>query len=229
MTAWWMGLDLLHQVFYLIAIPFTAILILQTVLLLIGLGHSGDSDIDTDHDFDHDFDHDLDHDLDHDFDHDYDHALDHDVNHGFGDDAGHDHIGARHSQGLRMLSLRGIVAFMAVSGWTGISLLDLGAAPGLAVAGAAAAGFLAMLLVAWFMKMMTKLQQDGAIDLQNAVGLTGEVYIPITPEQKGKITLLLQERLCELDAAGDEPMKTGQRVKVIRVTDDHTAVVQPIN
>lgn len=216
MTAWWMGLDLLHQVFYLIAIPFTVILVLQTILLLIGLGHDSDTDIDTDHDFDHDLDHD------------YDHALDHDANHDFGDDAGHDHTGAQHAQGLRMLTLRGIVAFMAVSGWTGVSLLDLGAAPGLAVAGAAVAGLLAMLLVAWFMKTMTRLQQDGTLDLQNAVGLTGEVYIPITPEQKGKITLLLQERLCEMDAAGSEPMKTGQRVKVIRVTDDNTAIVQPI-
>ena len=60
MFAWWSQLGLLEQVLYIIAIPSTLILIIQTVLLLFGLGHDGDADLD--HDLDHDFDANLDHD-----------------------------------------------------------------------------------------------------------------------------------------------------------------------
>lgn len=210
MTAWWTGLDVMHQVFYLIAIPFTVILVLQTILLLLGLGHH---DSDVDHDVDHDFDHDCGPDCDHDVDHDID----------------HDGIGAEHGTGLRMLTLRGIVAFMAVCGWVGVSMLDLGAGNGLSIAVALLAGFAAMLLVALFMKMMTRLQQAGNLDVHNAVGLTGEVYIPIRAGQKGKVSLLVQERLVEMDAIseGDE-FSTGQQVRVVRVTDGNVLVVEAV-
>lgn len=196
MTAWWTGLDVMHQVFYMIAIPFTVILVLQTVLLLLGLGQQ---DADVDHDVDGDIDH----------------------------DAAHDSVGAQHAMGLRMLTLRGIVAFMAVCGWVGISMLDLGAGNGLSVAVAVLAGLAAMVLVAWFMKLMTRLQQSGNLDAQNAVGLTGEVYIPIRAGQKGKVSLVVQERLTEMDAVstGDELM-TGQRVRVVRVTESNVLVVE---
>ncbi len=45
MIEWWNGLDLAGQIFALIAIPSTLVLVVQTVLLLFGLG---DDDIDTD-------------------------------------------------------------------------------------------------------------------------------------------------------------------------------------
>ena len=71
-TNWWEGLTLLQQCFAVVAIPATVILLLQTVLLLFGMGgHDADhGEVDTDHDFDHDMDHELDHDTKQDFDHD---------------------------------------------------------------------------------------------------------------------------------------------------------------
>ena len=44
MLNWWMSLDLIQQIFALIAIPSTLVLLVQTILLLIGLGDSGEAD-----------------------------------------------------------------------------------------------------------------------------------------------------------------------------------------
>lgn len=52
MIEWWDSLTQLERVFAAVAIPSTIILLLQTVLLLFGLGgdHDGDMSVETDHD-----------------------------------------------------------------------------------------------------------------------------------------------------------------------------------
>ena len=47
MAAWWDSLGLVSQIFAAIAIPATLILLIQTILMLIGIGsdHGGDCDI----------------------------------------------------------------------------------------------------------------------------------------------------------------------------------------
>lgn len=52
MIAWWNELDILRQVFMLIAIPSTLVMIVQAVMLLVGLGDDGDMDVDGDDVFD---------------------------------------------------------------------------------------------------------------------------------------------------------------------------------
>ena len=55
MLNWWISLDLIQQIFALIAIPSTLILLVQTILLLIGLGDGGEADggaLDADGDID---------------------------------------------------------------------------------------------------------------------------------------------------------------------------------
>lgn len=48
MLNWWNELMLAQQIFALIAIPSSLILVIQTVLLLLGIGDDGDADIDAD-------------------------------------------------------------------------------------------------------------------------------------------------------------------------------------
>ncbi len=48
MSAWWNSMTGLQQVFACIGIPATLVLVVQTVLLLLGIGDDADSDIDTD-------------------------------------------------------------------------------------------------------------------------------------------------------------------------------------
>lgn len=222
MFAWWEGLTLLQQIFYLIAIPSTLVLLIQTVMLLFGLGH--DSDTDVDHDLDHDFDHDFDHDLDSgvsDGPCDVDHTFDHD----------HDHDSASdHETGLRLITVRGVVAFLAVCGWVGLALIELDLSVVIAIPLAVLAGFSAMFLVAAVMMWVSRMQQSGNLDLHNAIGLTGDVYVPIPKGGKGKVTLVVQERFLELDASCDsQNLHTGDRVQVVGVTPYDTLLVEPAN
>ena len=48
MINWWNELDLIQQIFALIALPSTVLIIVQTVLLLIGIGADSDADVDAD-------------------------------------------------------------------------------------------------------------------------------------------------------------------------------------
>lgn len=54
MLNWWTSLELTQQIFACIAIPSSLILLIQTILLLIGIGGDGDGDIDGDIDGDFD-------------------------------------------------------------------------------------------------------------------------------------------------------------------------------
>ncbi len=54
MIQWWNELDTLRQIFMLIAIPSTLIMLVQAIMLLVGLGGDGDVDMDGDDIFDGD-------------------------------------------------------------------------------------------------------------------------------------------------------------------------------
>ncbi len=220
-TNWWDGLTLLQQCFAVVAIPATVILVLQTVLLLFGLGGHDADHGEVDHDFDHDTDHDFAHDVDHDFDHDHDLDHDHDA-----------HDGAHHAAGIRLFTLRGIVALFAVGGWLGVAMCDLGLSPALAGLIAAAGGFAALVIAALVIKYALRLQENGNIAAKNAVAHTATVYIPIPAARSGcgKVTMNLQERFVEMDALTDcdRVLKTGETVQVVGVTDEDRLVVRPL-
>lgn len=198
MLNWWSELPVVEQVFYMIAVPSTIILLIQTILLMFGMGHGGDADGDYG-----------------------------DMSGGHDGDVGHD--AAEHVAGLRILSVRGIVAFLAVCGWVGIALLDLGVSLPVSLFFSIAAGLAAMVLVAFLIGLSMKLQQSGNVDMHNAVGVIGEVYLPISPDSKGKVTLVVQERFMEMDAIClTEPLKVGTRVRVEDVTESNVLIVSKV-
>ncbi|MDR1891940.1 MAG: hypothetical protein LBQ48_02880 [Oscillospiraceae bacterium] len=210
---WWATLSTFQQIFAAMAIPASVVLMIQMVFLFIGLGSHG-GDLSHGHDFDNDFDHDAA--PDHDFS-----AHDHESG---GNDYGHD--------GLRLLTVRGIVAFFAVGGWSGVALLDSGAAPSLAVGLAVLIGIAMMLIVALIMMFAVRLQENGNLQYENAVGLNATVYITIPPAQsgRGKINLNLQEQFIEADAVTDAaiPIKPGRQVKIAAALDENTFLVSSV-
>lgn len=219
--SWWASLDMVSQALACVAIPATVVLVIQTLLLLLGVGfHAGDGIDGADHDFGdgaHDFSdaHDFGHiDHDHDFDHDHD----------------HDH--GEHSSGIRLFSVRGFVAFFAVGGWLGIAMIESGVGAVLSVVTAFVAGVLVLLLVAFVMKLLCDMQESGNIDLRNAVAKNGKVYIriPAARAGAGKITLTLQGTFSEMDAVTDyhEDILPGKMVQVVAVTAEDTLVVRPL-
>lgn len=226
-TDWWQALTGLQQVLACFAIPATVILLLQTILLLFGAGgheadHGGLEDSsglsDTAEAADGQAEGDVDVQLGQEAE--------------AGQDAGVGHDGAHHAAGVRILTVRGLVAFFAVGGWLALAMIDLGLPAGGAVALGAAGGFLALLLVAFIIKWALRLQENGTLSLRNAVAHTGSCYITVPARRTGtgKVTVLVQEQLVELDAVTDweEPIKAGVQIQVVGLASENTLVVRPL-
>ena len=147
MQAWWDALDILGKTFALIAIPSTLILVVQTILMFIGIGSEGAADA-ADADMPDDIP---------------------DTDGIFGDDVPGgtdiDGIDTSAEPGLKILSFRTVIAFLAVFGWVGIELLKLGANSIVSIAVGFAAGFCIMLIVAFLIRELFKLQSSGNADI----------------------------------------------------------------
>jgi len=132
--------------------------------------------------------------------------------------------------GFRFFTVRGIIAFLAVMGWTGLTMLSYNNGLPLSLTVAVLAGFAAMLVVAWMFRVFMKLQNDGTADIKNAVGKVGTVYLTVPPsrKEKGKVNVVFQERLIEVDAVtdGDTPLTYGTEVLVVDVSGLNTVVVK---
>ncbi len=203
MAEWWNALSVLQQVFLCAAVPFTIIMIIQAILTFVGLGGHGEDTDSGDMDA-QDIDvHDMDiHDVGHDGHTD-----------GHPDEPG-DAIG-----GFRFFTLRGIVAFFCIFGWTGFALYDTTLSVPAILAISFAAGLAAMLLIGLMFYAVRRMQDSGNIRYSNAVGQSARVYIPIPASRAGagKVMVTIQERLVEAEAVTDEEKRlaTGETVQVV--------------
>lgn len=216
---WWNNLQMVEQVLYCIAVPASLILIIQTVMMLLGLGEGGEginpsdtSGLDVpapDGGFDGDFSADTDIDL-----------------------SNHDISNPSDIADFRLLSVQSVIAFLCIFGWSGITAIANGMPEWAALVLAAVLGFLAMLLVAKIIQWSSKLAQNGTFNMKNLLGESGTVYIPIPPKGKGsgKININCGERFLEFDAVSeeDETLATGVPVRVVDIISGSTLVVEKV-
>lgn len=108
--------------------------------------------------------------------------------------------------GVSLFTLKGLTAFFAIGGWTGMLMLSYEIPVGITVAVSVVAGLAAYFVVWGLIRLMLKLQEDGTLDYASAVGKEATVYVSIPANRggRGKITLVLQGRYTELDAVTDE-------------------------
>lgn len=139
------------------------------------------------------------------------------------DGADMDHSGEMHDSDLsfKLLSLQGITAFFMMFGLVGWAVIRQGQSHSLVPI---AAGTVAGLLTVWIMKKIFQvamsLQSSGTMNLKNAIGQEGTVYLTIHPGQSGKVQVSVQDRLSVLEAVteGNEEIKTGESIRVVRIT-----------
>lgn len=209
---WWNSLSLAAQIFYCIALPSTLVLLVQTILMFIGLGEDADGDVDVDTDVDADVDVDVDGDI------------------PDGDEGFLATVDAEGFAGLRVFTIRGIIAFLVVFGWVGVVMETAGITLWLTLPVATASGFAIMLLLAFIFKALMKLRSDGNTDNRNAIGTAGRVHLTIPPSRtgEGKVHVMLQGTYVERDAVTDEdtPIPTGSEIVVVRVSGGTTLVVR---
>lgn len=83
--------------------------------------------------------------------------------------------------GLHLFTVRGVVAFLVLFGWGGLWLHQVGLPGFLAVFLAIPIGFAGMVGIALAVRQALRLQYDGTLDLRNALGRTGTVYLTVPP------------------------------------------------
>jgi hypothetical protein len=134
-----------------------------------------------------------------------------DLDHSFGDGDGIP---------FQLLSLKNIVGFFTMFGWSGLGFLSIGMAPFLVILFSFLCGFLMMLAMATLFYLMSRLAETGNMNIRNAVGRTGEVYLPIPAKREGmgKIQITVQGTLQTLDAITDDP-EAIPTSSIIHVTD----------
>jgi len=219
---WWLSVGLTGQVMICAAVPMTVVLLLQLVLMIIGADFSGDSDVDFDvsgPDIDTGIDGpDADFDGDSpDFD-----AVSHDG----------EYVGSN-PHGVRIITIRGVVAFFALGGWSGLAALTGGIAPLWSIMIALLAGCAAMLLASFVLQFALRMQSSGNINVRYAISQTADVYITIPPLRAytGKVTMVLQERFVELDAVTDSEteIRPDTKVEIVGVVDKECLLVRPLS
>ena len=131
---------------------------------------------------------------------------------------------------FQFLSLKNIVAFFAVFGWSGIGFINAGLPNWLVIILAFVCGLLMMTLMAALFYFMSKLAESGTLKMKNAVGKLGEVYlvIPANRGGMGKVQLNVQGSLRTIDAITDEleNIKTSSIIQVLDVIDDQILLVK---
>lgn len=209
MTAWWIALTIFEKIFVCIAIPSSVLLVIQLVLMIFGVGDGeadgdfGDASGGTPGDMSAELDLDVDGD-------------------GIADVAS--------GGGFHLFSFRGIVAFLAVMGWVGYTLIGFGVKFAVSLILALISGFIVMVLIALAFYFFAKLQANGNVSIRNAIGKSGTVYLTIHEKRQGagKVNIVVSERLCEYDAVTDEdtPIKYGEEILVVGVSGQNTLVVK---
>jgi len=208
MTAFFESLNGIEKTFLLCALIGSTLFLIRTILFFIG----GDADSDVDGDIH------IDGHLD------FDGGIDADVD---VSDVGH----LDGAASFHIFSLHGITGFFMMFGLVGLAMSkqsNLG--PAISVLGGLVAGVFTMWLVAKIFMSMKKLQSDGTLNLKNAVGQEGTVYLNIPAEGTGKVQVVVQESLKIFNAisAKKEAIKTGENIKVARIVSGNIFVVEKV-
>ena len=123
------------------------------------------------------------------------------------------------SMTFHLFTIRGIIGFFMVFGWTGVILTgDLSQIAVFFIS--LGTGLIMLFLIALIYYFFEKISQEGNMDIKDAIGKQGSVYIPIPNRNEGigKVQIVVGESLKTLDAiAKDKPITTGSQVKVIGI------------
>lgn len=135
--------------------------------------------------------------------------------------------------GFQFFTLKNLVAFFTIFGWTGVVCTDYNLSNGLTLVIAIIAGLLMMVVTSSLFFFMHRLAESGTLQMKNALGVIGEVYLPIGANRSktGKVQIKVQGSLRELEALTDESkdLPTGAVVKVIEIISTELLLVETLS
>lgn len=135
--------------------------------------------------------------------------------------------------GFQFFTFKNVIAFFTIFGWTGVTCIDNGLSTTITLIISIIAGLAMMILTSLLFYWMHKLAESGTLQMKNAVGVIGEVYLPIGANRTkmGKVQIKVQGSLRELEAITDEieDLKTGTMVKVSEIVSAELLLVEKIS
>jgi hypothetical protein len=128
---------------------------------------------------------------------------------------------------LTFLSLQSIAGFFTMFGLVGMGLLQVNASDIWSLLGALGAGVFTAWATGMIFLGMRRLQSEGTLQIENAVGKTGTVYLTVPESGTGLISISVQGALRTLDAKSESGQRipTGSIVKVVGITAGNVLVV----
>ena len=130
---------------------------------------------------------------------------------------------------LHLFTIRGIIAFFMLFGWTGYFLANSELSGFVIFIIAFIAGTIMLVLVSLLYYLLIRISDSGTLDYNDAIGKQGTVYVPIPNRNEGigKVQIVVGESLRTLDAiAKDNAIKTGQQVIVLGVINEMLEVAE---
>jgi membrane protein implicated in regulation of membrane protease activity len=154
---------------------------------------------------------------------------------------GHDgvaHDGAGHHEAghgsepnwfFSLLTLRTLTAAFAFFGLAGLAASGADMEPVQSLAIALGAGALAILAVGWLMRLLIKLNVDGTVRIERAVGARGTVYLSVPGARSGvgKVHVNQLNRTIEYKAVtAQDQLPTGAEIVVVGIVGADTVEVR---
>ena len=130
---------------------------------------------------------------------------------------------------FQFLTLKNLVAFFSIFGWTGIACIDAGLPETTSLIISIAAGLAMMTIMASIFYFLGKANASGTLKLRNAKGGIGAVYLTIPAKRGGigKVQITVQGSLRTLDAMTDDEVDipTGKVITITEVVNDSILLV----
>ncbi len=132
---------------------------------------------------------------------------------------------------FKLLSFHGIMSFMMMFGLVGFAVIRNFGSDGGSILAASAAGFISVWIIGQIFASAKSLQSSGSLNMQNAVGAVGTVYLRVPAEGIGKVQITVQQHMKVYDGMSKtrKELDTGSKVKVLEVTSDGVLVVEKFN
>ena len=132
-------------------------------------------------------------------------------------------------EGVKLISVRAIIAFLVGFGWTGGLMLERDVAFFTTLGVSMAVGVVFMLVIFGVMRGMMSLRADGTLDFRNAKGCAGSVYVTIPARRAGhgQVEIEIQGRITTVQAvtSGEEALPPQTAIVVDDVEPGNLLVV----
>lgn len=130
---------------------------------------------------------------------------------------------------FQLFTFRNFVNFFLGFGWTAIAFNNAISNKWVLLIVSIFVGLLLVGAVMYLFYLMSRMEQSGNINIQNAVGCKGNVYLKI-PEKRigeGKVQISIQEAIREYNAVTNGDMlPTGTPIKVTEIINEDTLLVE---